>query len=151
MGKKANGWERYFHRDILATLAIDPADFSLQISTSRLASFRYAVAGCLHMLRYQKNVRILTVASVGVLIGSIWLELAARDLAVIVLTMTMVWMAEFVNAAIEAAINLASPDYHPMARVGKDVAAAAVLLGVVGSVIVGLLLLGPPLWQRLGL
>jgi undecaprenol kinase/diacylglycerol kinase (ATP) len=60
-------------------------------------------------------------------------------------------MAEFLNAAVEAVVNLASPDYHPMAKVGKDVAAAAVLLGVVASVLVGLLVLGPPLLVKLGL
>jgi undecaprenol kinase/diacylglycerol kinase (ATP) len=58
-------------------------------------------------------------------------------------------MGEFVNAAVEAVVNLASPDFHPMAKVAKDVASAAVLLGVVASVIIGLLILGPPLLQRL--
>jgi diacylglycerol kinase len=52
------------------------------------------------------------------------------------------------NAAVEASIDLTTSEYHPMAKVGKDVASAAVLLGVVNSVVVGLLILGPPLWER---
>jgi diacylglycerol kinase len=144
-------WERLVHQDIRETLAINPEAYSPQVSHSRLASFRYALAGWLHMLRYQKNTRIQAVASLGVFGISIWLQIAARDLAVIVLMVAMVWMAEFINAAIEAAINLASAEFHPMARVGKDVAAAAVLLGVVTSIIVGLLILGPPFLDRLGL
>lgn len=144
-------WERLVHQDIRETLAINPEEYSLQVSHSRLASFRYALAGWLHMLRYQKNTRIQAVASVIVFGVSIWLQIPARDFAVIVLMIAIVWMAEFINAAIEAAINLASAEFHPMARVGKDVAAAAVLLGVVTSVIVGLLILGPPFFDRLGL
>jgi diacylglycerol kinase len=60
-------------------------------------------------------------------------------------------MAEFMNAAVEAVVNLATDEWHPMAKVAKDVAAAAVLLGVVAAVLVGLLVLGPPLLLRLGL
>lgn len=149
MSKKISGWKRYIHQDILTTLAINPEDFSPQVSHNRLASLRYAIAGWLHMLRYQKNTRLQGVASILVFAFAFWLQIPARDFAIIVLTVAIVWMAEFINAAIEAAINLASADLHPMARVGKDVAAAAVLLGVVTSVLVGLLILGPPLWDKI--
>lgn len=144
-------WRRIVHPDIQKTLAVNPESYSPQISGSRLASLRYAIAGWLHMLRYQKNTRIQAVASILVFIVSLWLQIPARDYAVIVLVVGLVWMAEFLNAGIEAAVNLAMPEIHPMARVGKDVAAAAVLLGAVVSIVVGLLILGPPLWERLGL
>ena len=130
-------------------LRIDPDDYSPIVSTSRWASFRYALAGWLYMLRYQKNTRIQAVATLLVVAVGLWLQIAPGEWAVIVLTVAMVWMAEFINAAIEAAVNLASPDVHPMAKVGKDVAAAAVLLGAVASALVGLLILGPPLLERL--
>jgi diacylglycerol kinase len=61
----------------------------------------------------------------------------------------VVWMAEFMNTALEALVDLASPDYHPLAKVAKDVAAAAVLVGALGAVLIGLLILGPPLWQKI--
>lgn len=142
--------KRLIHPDILETLAINPEHHSLQVSRGRLASLRYAIAGWLHMLIYAKNIRIQLVASLIIMPICIWLEIPLRDLAVIVLVIGMVWLAEFMNAAIEAAINIASPDYHPMARVGKDIAAGGVLLSVVTSVVVGLLILGPPLLERLG-
>ena len=63
--------------------------------------------------------------------------------------MALVWMAEFVNSALEAMVDLASPDVHPLAKVGKDVGAAAVLIAAVSAALVGLLILGPPLAQRL--
>jgi diacylglycerol kinase len=62
----------------------------------------------------------------------------------------MVFAAEFVNTAIEAVVDLASPQKHPLAKVGKDVGAAAVLIAALAAVLIGLLILGPPLWARLG-
>lgn len=66
-----------------------------------------------------------------------------------VLGMALVWVAEFANTAIEAAVDVASPDHHPLAKVAKDVSAAAVLIAVLAAVIIGLLVLGPPLWARI--
>jgi len=57
-------------------------------------------------------------------------------------------MAEFINTALEALVDIAAPDYHPLAKVAKDVAAAAVLVGALGAILIGLLLLGPPLWEE---
>ena len=65
------------------------------------------------------------------------------------LTIGFVWTAEFINTALEAVVDLASPDIHRLAQVSKDVSAAAVLVAAITSVVVGLLILGPPLWVRL--
>jgi len=70
---------------------------------------------------------------------------------VIILAMAMVWMAEFINTALEAVVDLASPGSHFLAKVGKDVGAAAVLIAATSAAVVGLLIMGPPLWQRLHL
>ena len=78
-----------------------------------------------------------------------WLGIGRLEWAILVLTTMAVWMAEFANTALEAMVDLVSPDYHPLAKAAKDVAAAAVLVGALGAVIIGLLVLGPPLWQRL--
>lgn len=135
---------------VTSTMKINPNDYTeLTNSPNRVQSLGYALAGWLYMLRHQKNTRIMAAASILIGALALWLQIDLSDWAVLVLTITMVWMAEFLNAAVEAVINLASPGYHPMAKVGKDVAAAAVLLGVVASVIVGLLLLGPPLLAKL--
>jgi len=60
----------------------------------------------------------------------------------------MVFTAEFINTAIEAVVDLASPVHHPLAKVGKDVGAGAVLVAALAGVVIGLLILGPPLWQK---
>jgi diacylglycerol kinase len=84
-----------------------------------------------------------------VLVMALWLQLPLRDWAVLLLTIAMVWTAEFINTALEAVVDLASPQQHPLAKVGKDVGAAAVLIAAATSVLIGLLVLGPPLWQRI--
>ncbi len=135
--------------DLTSTMKIDPDEYSPITSTSRTASLGFALAGWLYMLRRQKNTRIQAIASILVVLLALWLQIDFTGLALLVLAITIVWMAEFVNAAVEAAINIAAPDLHPMAKVGKDVASAAVLLGVVASLLIGLLVMGPPLVQRL--
>jgi diacylglycerol kinase len=63
----------------------------------------------------------------------------------------MVFAAEFLNTSIEAVVDLASPEIHPLAKIGKDVGAAAVLVAALAAILVGLLILGPPLWAKLSL
>jgi diacylglycerol kinase (ATP) len=81
----------------------------------------------------------------------LWLALDLRDWAIVILAIAMVWIAEFLNTALEAVVDLASPQAHPLAKVGKDVGAAAVLIAAFSSILIGLLILGPRLWARLSL
>jgi diacylglycerol kinase len=118
---------------------------------SRIHSFGYAFRGWWHVLRTQQNAWIHAVISTAVIIVALWLRLPARDLAVLLLTIAMVWSAEFLNTAIEAVVDLASPDKHPLAKVGKDVGAAAVLIAALAAIGVGLLILGPPLWEKISI
>ena len=97
----------------------------------------------------QQNAWIHGVVSIGVVLVGLWLGLSRTDWAILIITITIVWIAEFMNTALEAIIDMLMPDYHPPAKVAKDVAAAAVLVGACSSVLVGLLILGPPLWLRL--
>lgn len=137
--------------DLKSTMEINPNDHSMITSPNRIQSLGYAVAGWLYMLRHQKNTRIQAIASIAIVLVALWLGISASEWAIMILTITVVWMAEFINAAVEAAVNLSTTDYHPMAKVAKDVASAAVLLGVVASVLIGLLILGPPLLLKFGI
>lgn len=116
---------------------------------TRIHSFRYAFAGWWYVLRTQRNAWVHAVASTLVILLAFWLGLSLQEWAVLILTIAMVWTAEFINTALEAIVDLASPQHHPLAKVGKDVGAAAVLIAAMASVLVGLLILGPPLWARL--
>lgn len=101
------------------------------------------------MLRTQRNAWIHAAASLAVIALGLWLGLSPLEWALIIFAIGIVWMAEFINTALEAVVDLASPDIHPLAKVGKDVAAAAVLSGAATAAIIGLLVLGPRLVERL--
>ena len=116
---------------------------------SRARSFRYAFAGWWFVIRTQRNAWIHAVVSVAVVLVGMWLGLSTIEWAVIFLAIALVWTAEFINTALEAVVDLASPQQHHLARVGKDVGAAAVLIAAISSALVGFLILGPPLWARL--
>ena len=78
-----------------------------------------------------------------------WLQLDSMRWAILILTAMLVFAAEFFNTAVEAIVDLVSPEHHPLAKIAKDVAAAAVLVGACGAVLIGLLLMGPPLLVKL--
>ena len=116
---------------------------------TRIASFGHAFHGWWYVIRTQRNAWIhATITTLVILLG-LWLQLPARDWAVLVLVIALVWSAEFFNTSIEAVVDLASPMHHPLAKVGKDVGAAAVLIAAGAAVLVGLLILGPPLWMKI--
>jgi diacylglycerol kinase (ATP) len=100
------------------------------------------------VIRTQRNAWIHALITTLVVLLAFWLGLSVRDWAVLLLTIAMVWTAEFINTALEAVVDLASPQHHPLAKVGKDVGAAAVLIAALTSILIGLLILGPPLWEK---
>lgn len=118
-------------------------------SRNLLDSFRVAFSGLWYALRTQRNTRIhLAIAAAVVGLG-LWLDLAPIQWAVLVLTIGVVLVSEMLNTLAETLVDLVSPGYHPLAKVVKDVTAGAVLLAAIISIAVGLLVLGPPLWERL--
>jgi diacylglycerol kinase len=117
--------------------------------TSRCNSFGHAFRGWWYVIRTQKNAWLHAIITTLVVAMALWLRVSALDWAILVLTIALVWSAEFFNTAIEAVVDLASPVQHPLAKTGKDVGAAAVLIAALAAILVGLLILGPPLWAKL--
>jgi len=118
-------------------------------SRNLLDSFRVAFSGLWYALRTQRNTRIHLVIAAAVVGLGLWLDLAPIQWAVLVLTIGVVLVSEMLNTLAETLVDLVSPGYHPLAKVVKDVTAGAVLLAAIISIAVGLLVLGPPLWERL--
>lgn len=110
-------------------------------------SFGHAFAGLVYALRTQRNARIHAAAAivVGALAG--WLRVSTIELGVLALTVGLVFAGELFNTALEATVDLLSPEYHARAKVAKDVAAGAVLVLSLSAVAAGLAILGPPLWR----
>ena len=116
---------------------------------SRARSFGHAFRGWWHVVRTQRNAWIHVFVTAVVALVGFWVRLGVRDWAVIILTTAMVFITEFLNTAIEVVVDLASPQQHPLAKVAKDVGAGAVLIAALTAVLVGLLILGPPLWAMI--
>ena len=116
---------------------------------SRIRSFKHAFAGVWYVIQTQKNAWIHLVIMILVVFLAAWLKLSLIEWALLAVTIGIVWLAEFLNTSIEAIVDLVSPQRHPLAKVSKDVGAAAVLITAVSAVVVGILLLGPPLWGKI--
>ncbi|MEZ4769997.1 MAG: diacylglycerol kinase family protein [Caldilineales bacterium] len=115
-------------------------------STSRWHSFTCAVRGMVYTLRTQRNTWIELAAAAVVLVAGIWLHIDPVEWAILGITVFTILALEAVNSAIEAVVDLVSPDYHELARIAKDAAAGAMLFAVIGSLIVAVAIFGPRLW-----
>jgi len=114
-----------------------------------IAGFGHAFRGLWYALRTQRNARVhVTIAILAILMGVV-LHISAVEFAMIFVAITGVFIAEMFNTVFELCIDLASPDFHPLAKIAKDVAAGAVLLSAMLSVMIGLFVFGPHLWDLL--
>jgi len=110
-----------------------------------LKSFVYAWRGILHVFRTQRNFRIHLAVAVLVLLAGVGVGMTSLELALLALTIALVLVAEVINTGVEAAVDLVTLDHEPRAEIAKDVAAGAVLLSAVFSVVVGILVFVPHL------
>lgn len=106
-------------------------------------SFRYAFAGLKFAFYTQRNMRIHLIMAVLVLFVAWYVRVTRGELLVLLLTITVVLCLELINTAIEATVDLFTEEYHPLAKVAKNVAAAAVLFAAINSIIVGLVVFLP--------
>jgi diacylglycerol kinase (ATP) len=116
---------------------------------NRLESFRYAFAGIWYTLKTQRNAQIHLGITMTIVILGLTLKLTRTEWAILMLTTGFVWATEMLNTVAEAAMDYATTDFNPQVKIVKDVAAGAVLIAAITAVIVGLLILGPPLLERL--
>jgi diacylglycerol kinase len=116
-----------------------------------IRSFGFAGEGIRYALRTQANLRIHLAITALVVVAGLWLQLAPIEWAILVVMISVVLSAELFNTALEATLDRVSREEHPLAKIGKDVAAGAVLICAIGAVVVGLLILGPKLLAVLGL
>ena len=122
----------------------EPAQVHARAATVA-SSFRYAFAGLRYLLWTQRNAKIHTAMGIAAVALGFVLGIDRYEWLTLTLTIAIVLAAEGVNTAIEAAVDLASPTYHPLAKSAKDVGAGTVLLTAVAAVIVGMLLFLPHL------
>jgi diacylglycerol kinase (ATP) len=113
----------------------------------RFESFGFAARGIVALLRSEANARIHALATLLVCLVAFYLGISGAEWCCLVLAMVTVWSAEALNTALESLANAVAPAPHPLVKKAKDVAAGAVLFASVGSAIIGVLILGPRLWE----
>jgi len=108
-------------------------------------SFAHAYDGLVAVVRTQRNMRVHVLVAIFVLAAAVLLGLDAVELAVVVLTIVVVFATEMLNTALEFAVDLTTREFHPLAKLAKDVSAAAVFVSSIGAIVVGFLVAGDEL------
>lgn len=115
-----------------------------------LAPFRVALSGLVHTWRTQRHMRVHIYVTVALVLGAIMLGLQRREFLLLLFMINFVLVAEMFNSAIEATVDLVSPNYHPLAKFAKDIAAGAVLVTTFLVVIIGVLVaISDDAWERI--
>ena len=104
-----------------------------------LESFNFAFEGIIHVLRTQRNMRIHFGVAVAVLVAALAFDVSRLELIALLLAIAFVLIAEMINTAIEAAVDVASTSFDPMAKLAKDIGAGAVLIAAINAIAVGYL------------
>ena len=105
-------------------------------------SFNHAYRGLIYAVRTQRNMRFHVVASAVVLVLSLLVGVSRLELALLVLVIAAVFVTEMLNTALEFTVDLVTQEYHPLAKLAKDVSAGAVLVTSIAALAVGYLILG---------
>jgi diacylglycerol kinase (ATP) len=108
-------------------------------SPSVLQSFNFAFEGIIHVLRTQRNMRIHFAIAAAVLVAALVVGVGRMELVVLLIAISFVLIAEMINSALEAGIDVATTSFDPLAKLAKDIAAGAVLIATVNAVAVGYL------------
>ena len=116
-----------------------------QRAETLFASFRYATAGLRYLIVSQRNARVQSGVGVVALVLAAVLRVSRVEWAIITLLIALVLTLEALNSAIEATVDLVTSEYHPLAKIAKDVAAGAVWLMAIASVVIGAIIFLPPL------
>lgn len=114
---------------------------------SILWSFNYAIEGLVWTLRTQRNMRVHVTIAALVAVGSLLLGVTRAQLVAVVFAISLVFVTELLNTAVEAAVDVATDRYDPLAKTAKDVAAGAVLVAAINALIVAYLVLFDPVKQ----
>ena len=114
-------------------------------------SFGYAFEGIFTCIRRERNMQIHCAATVLVVLAGIWLGLSNTEWCICLILFGLILGLELVNTAVEAVVDLASEDYHPLAKKAKDTAAGAVLIAAIAAAVIGVIIFGPKLLAVFGL
>lgn len=122
---------------------MDPVDRKKFSLAERLLSFRHAFRGIFCVIRSQHNFRIHLGFAILVVLAGFLFSISALEWLVLMLTIALVLSLEMINSAIEYLVDLVTKERHPLAAKVKDIAAGAVLVAAIISIIIGLIIFIP--------
>ena len=114
-----------------------------------IRSFGYALRGVVLAVKNERHMRFHLAAAIVVVLAACWLRVERSEWLWLSAAIGGVWVAELFNTAIERVVDLASPDVHPLAKAAKDTASGAVLIAAAVAAVIGAIVLGPALWDKL--
>lgn len=135
----------------MKTKLAEQTEKSAEFLRTRRRSFAWAFRGLVYAFKTQPNIWVHAVATLLVIAVSIWLQISKIEWLAIIMAIGLVWVAELMNTVAETIVNISSPDKHPLARIAKDLAAAAVLITAIVAATIGIIVLGLPLLTKLGI
>jgi diacylglycerol kinase len=113
---------------------------------SLLCAFKNAFVGIYYCAMHERNMKIHIGAGLVVAFLSWWFTLEKFEILILLVTVESVLLAEMINTVVETMVDLVSPEFHPLAKIAKDVAAGAVLITAIFSLIVGYMLFFSKIW-----
>ncbi len=117
-------------------------------SRTLLESFNFAFEGIIHVMRNERNLRIHFALALGVIVAAVAFDVTRIELVALLLAISFVLIAEMLNSALEAVVDLVTPSVEPFAKIAKDVAAGAVLIATINSVAIGYLVFSGAVAER---
>nr|WP_295969452.1 diacylglycerol kinase family protein [uncultured Bacillus sp.] len=124
------------------------SDYDGKKKIALLRSFSYAFSGVYYAFRQERNMKIHCLAAIVVIFLGFYLQLSAMEWGFILLAVGGMFSLEMVNTAIERTVDLITEEYHPLAKQAKDIAAGAVIVYAITSVIIGCIIFLPKIFKN---
>lgn len=117
----------------------------MEVNTNLLKSFKFAVEGIILAYKYNRNIRIHTIAAVIALTLCFVLNLSSYETSIIIVAIVLVISAEMINTAIEEMVDLITQEHRQQAKIAKDASAGMVLICAIGATVIGVIIFLPHL------
>lgn len=113
-------------------------------------SFGYAIEGLVYAFKYEQNMLVHIMATIIVVILGLFLKISSIEWLICFLIIGLVIATELINTSIEAVVDLTTTDKHPLAKIAKDTAAAAVMVFALVAILIGILIFLPKIIVLIG-
>lgn len=134
---------------VFGAMRVDPKPYKANWNRNLYERTKYAIAGLLFMITREKSVRNIVLGAVITFALALWIRIDVVHTAILILSFGMLWTVETMNSAVEAVVDMVTQEYHPMAKVAKDVAASATLIATLTTISIASLLVIAPVMERL--